>query len=104
MKLRVTETQAAHAGLMEDLLEREYRPSEAKRVGTQGSKRLMQLVVAVVLIIVLILFRGAGNIPDIPARPYLSPFVTSFSNEIETLPSGSAVLLAVDYEPDIPAK
>ncbi len=98
-KLKVTETQAQHAGLMEDLLEWEHRPSEAKRVGAQGSKRLMQLVVAVVLIAVLILFRGAGSIPDIQGRPYLSPFVTSFFKEIESLPSESPVLLAVDYEP-----
>ncbi len=99
VKLKVTETQAAHAGLMEDLLERENRPSEAKQIGAQGSKRLMQLVVAVVLIVVLILFRGAGTLPDIPGRPYLAPFVTSFFNAIETLPAESAVLLAVDYEP-----
>ena len=99
VKLKVTETQAAHAGQMEDLLERENKPREAKRVGAQGSKRLMQLVVALVLIVVLVLFRGASSIPDIPGRPYLSPFVTSFFNEIETLPSGSAVLLAVDYDP-----
>jgi hypothetical protein len=99
VKLKVTETQAQHAGLMEDLLEREHKPSEARRVGTQGSKRLMQLVVALVLIVVLIIFRGAGNISDLPGRPYLSPFVTSFFNEIESLESGSPVLLAVDYEP-----
>ncbi len=66
VKLKVSETQAAHAGLMEDLLQRENKPSEAKRVGAQGSKRLMQLVVALVLIVVLVLFRGAGSIPDIP--------------------------------------
>ena len=59
VKLKVTETQASHAGLMEDLLQRENKPSEAKRVDTQGSKRLMQLVVALVLIVVLIIFRGA---------------------------------------------
>ena len=98
-KLNVSETQAAHAGLMEDILQRESKPSEAKRVGTQGSKRLMQLVVALVLIVVLIFFRSAGSVPDIAGRPYLSPFVTSFFNEIEILAPESPVLLAVDYEP-----
>lgn len=99
VKLKVSETQAQHAGLMEDLLEREHKPSEAKRVAAQGSKRLMQLVVALVLIVVLIIFRGASNIADIPGRPYLSPFVSSFYQEIEALDTEAPVLLAVDYDP-----
>jgi len=98
-KLKVSESQASHAGLLEDLLQRESKPSDAKRVGLQGSKRLMQLVVAVVLIVVLLLFRGAGNITDNPGRPYLSSFATAFHQEIEDLPNEAPVLLAVDYDP-----
>lgn len=98
VKLKMTETQAAHAGMLEELLKNENKPSSAKRESAQGSKRLMQLVVALVLIVVLIIFRGAGLV-DTPSRPYLSPFVTPFYDQIESLAAGSPVLLAVDYDP-----
>jgi hypothetical protein len=99
VKLKMTETQATQSGLLEDLLKAENKPRKAKREGTQGSKRLMQLVVALVLIVVLVAFRGVGGLIQSPGRPYLSPFVTPFYNQIEGLVANTPVLLAVDYDP-----
>ena len=98
-KLRMSETQASHAGLLEELMKAENKPRSTKRENLQGSKRLMQLVVAVVLILVLMVFKGAGNLIDSPGRPYLIPYVTSFHEQIEKLTPGTPVLVAVDFDP-----
>ncbi len=98
-RLKVSENQASHAGLLEDLLRAENKPRSTKRENLQGSKRLMQLVVAVVLILVLVVFKGAGNLIDSPGRPYLMPYVMPFHSQIENLATGSPVLVAVDYDP-----
>lgn len=98
-QLQTTETQTAHAELLENLIQAENKPRQAKRQNTQGSKRLMQLVVALVLIAVLLTFRTAGNTIVSPTRPYLNPFILPFAEQIENLPANTPVLLAVDYEP-----
>ncbi len=97
-KLRISEEQEAHIGLLRTLLEREEQPESIPVPPPVTSQRLLRWLVALVLFAAVAwpLFTGSdGNIlPQVPP-----PEVQGAFTQVDALSSQSAVLVAFDYQP-----
>ena len=99
VKLQMTERQRAYAGLLERTLgeESRFKPAPAKTVGV--SQRLIRVLIGLLLMVVMIslvvLTPAAAPAPDLVG----SPAVEKFNRAIESIPEGSVVLIAADFEP-----
>jgi hypothetical protein len=98
MRLRVTDKQRASAALLETVLEEEDKPRELQRERPGTPQAILRLLVGILLIAVIILsgglpVAGGAGAGDGPAN------MISFNQQLDTLPEGGAVLLAVDYDP-----
>ncbi len=97
-KLRISEEQEAHIGLLRTILEREEQPESAAAPPPVTSQRLLRWLVALALFAAVawpLLTGSDGNIlPQVPP-----PEVQGAFTQVETLSSRSAVLVAFDYQP-----
>jgi hypothetical protein len=98
MRLRVTDKQRASAALLETVLEEEDKPRELQRERPGTPQAILRLLVGILLIAVIILSgglpaAGGAGTGDSPAN------LISFNQQLDSLPEGGAILLAVDYDP-----
>lgn len=100
VKLRVTEKQRMHAALLENLLGQEVQPQVLPRERSQAPQILMRVLVALFFVLAL-----AGSLlvslQLAPAPTFYPPEVIDLYDQVEALPAGATVLMAVDYEPGL---
>ncbi len=95
-KLKTSEKQREHAELLDALVSGESQPQQVQREFVQAPQRAMRIGIGLLLILVVVLTYLFGGVPANPAAPVE---VLNFNNAVGALPSGSTVLLAVDYAP-----
>ncbi len=102
VKLRVSEKQRVHASLIESLISEETQPQSIPAERSEAPKRLLRFLVAAVLILAVLL-PMLNFLPAFPSNMLpqeLIDFQRILSDET-VIPQGSAVLLAVEYEPGL---
>ncbi|NMB88301.1 MAG: hypothetical protein GYA17_08060 [Chloroflexi bacterium] len=97
-KLQVTERQRLHATLLENLIEQEDTPRPLVGETIQVPQLMLRILVGVVLILALLIPILLGGQPVAVDAP-LTAEVGAFHSQVESLPEGAPVLLAVEYEP-----
>ena len=99
VKLQVSESQKAHADLVEEMIKSEGQAGEIPSRRVLGSQQLLFIGIFVVLLIALIwpVARGSQD----TALPFFTQEVFETSSLIGNLPGNAPVLLAVDYEPGL---
>jgi hypothetical protein len=97
IKMQVSDTQQLQAELLRGLVEGEGQPQALRGRPAISSQEFIRLFIAVLLIFPL-LFAVLTGTPqfDLPAP---SPEVDAAGKQIDALPAGAPVLLAVDYQP-----
>jgi hypothetical protein len=98
IKLRVTEEQQARMQMMEELLADEGKPKPLPVQRAITSQYIFRLVIAVVLLLPVVWMVISKSQQTSPPQPGNIPGVVDFTQRIQMLPSGSAVLVAFDYE------
>lgn len=103
VKLRVSEKQRVHASLIESLISEESQPQAVSAERSEAPQRVLRFLVAAILILAVLL-PMLNFLPALPAATILPQeliaFETTLSDEA-VLPRGSAVLLALEYEPGL---
>ena len=97
LKLQVSEKQRAHAAMLENLLEEEKRYSTVKPSRMRASQRALRMLIGVLLIVIILL--PLLGFPQAGIKVGQIANVGAFYREIEAVPAGASVLLAVDYAP-----
>ena len=100
-RLKVTERQRTHASLLQNVLDLEAQPFAVSTEPSQTPQFLYRLVVAAVLILALLagmFLRGTNLFPP-PVPGSSDTGLLALYNEIESVPPGAPVLVAVDFEP-----
>jgi len=98
VKLQVSERQRVHAALLEGMISDETNPRPISQARSGVSEWLLRFVLGLILIIALayplITFQPTANAPilEIPTAN------RNFYSQVEGLPAGAPVLLAVDYQ------
>lgn len=103
IKLRVSEKQRVHASLIESLIGEETQPQPIPAERGQAPKRVLRFLVAVVLILAILL-PMLNFLPAFPSSDILPQELVSFGQimgDTTAIPDGSAVLLALEYEPGL---
>ncbi len=103
VKLRVSEKQRVHASLIENLIGEETQPQAIPPERSEAPKRLLRFLVAVALILAILL-PMLNILPAFPASDMLPQELVAFEQVMSdetVLPQGSAVLLALEYEPGL---
>jgi len=98
-KLRVSESQRAHADLLESILEQENQSKNIRTENLQTPKWMVRLIIAALLIGVLVLPMLISPFSNPLALSYPAESVTSFYQQVESLAGGAPVLVAFDYDP-----
>jgi hypothetical protein len=98
IKLRVTDEQRARVEMMEALLADEQKPKPLPSQPILTSRNIFRLVIAAVLIIPIAWMIVTESQKTSAPQPGSIPGVVDFSEQIRTLPDGTPVLLAFDYE------
>ncbi len=100
-RLKVSERQRTHASLLQNVLDVEAQPFAVPSEPSHTPQYLYRLVVAVVLILALLggMLMGGINLFPPPVPGQSDAGLLALYNEIESVPPGARVLLAVDYEP-----
>jgi len=99
-RLRVSERQRSHAAILQGILDAEPIAKEIPAVPSQAPQYIYRLVIAAVLIVAILAGMVVTDLKIFPA-PRPTPADTgllTLYNQIESLPPGAPVLLAVDYE------
>jgi hypothetical protein len=96
MRLRVSDKQRASAALLEMVLEEESKPKELQREKTGTPQAIMRLLVGILLITVILL---SGGLTNVGSQPASSVNAIKFTQQLDSLPIGGNVLLAVDFDP-----
>jgi hypothetical protein len=103
VKLRVSEKQRVHASLIESLISEESQPQTVSAERSEAPQRVLRFLVAAILMLAVLL-PMLNFLPALPAASILPQeliaFETTLSDEA-VLPRGSAVLLALEYEPGL---
>jgi hypothetical protein len=102
-RLRVSERQRSHAAILQNVLDMESIPREIPPTPSQAPQYIYRLVIAAVLMVALLagMVFTDGQI-FAPPRPAASDTgLNNLYQQIESLPLGAPVLLAVDYEPGL---
>ncbi|GAP15373.1 hypothetical protein LARV_03159 [Longilinea arvoryzae] len=103
VKLRVSEKQRVHASLIESLIGEETQSQAIPAERSEAPKRVLRFLVAIVLILAILL-PMLNILPSFPAPDILPQELVAFEQVMsdETIiPQGSAVLLALEYEPGL---
>ena len=98
-KLQVSESQRAHADLLEGVLEQENQPKSIRSESLQTPKWIVRLIIAALLIGVLAMPMLFRPFSDPLALSYPAESVTSFHQQVELLAEEAPVLVAFDYDP-----
>lgn len=102
LKLQVSETQQAHAGLLAELIEEEGAPRPLPQPPILQSQSLLRMVIALILLGV-ILFSSLSGLPAAGAPPLESQVFVA-SQLVAGLPPEAPVLVVVDYSPAFSAE
>lgn len=99
-KLRVTESQLAHADFLKNLLAVEGKPEPIPEPSLVSSQRALRWLTAFILTIVIgfVVIGGSQFVP-LPDRGAIPDTTIAASKTISALPNEAPVLLAFDYEP-----
>ena len=99
-KLRVSERQHLHAGLLQKVLDAETQPTTITMESSGAPQTIYRLVIALVLTLALLLgliFKDVSLFPA-PVPTSADKGLLNLFKEIESIPAGAPVLVAVDYE------
>lgn len=97
LKLQVTEKQRAHAAMFENMLEEEQRVTPVRRGAQRAPQRLVRAVLGLLMIAVILL--PLLGIPPAGVKVGQVADIAGLYETVEALPSGSSVLVAVDFAP-----
>jgi hypothetical protein len=98
IKLRVTDEQQARMQMMEELLADEGKPKPLPAQHVITSQNILRLIIAIVLLLPMVwMIIGKSQQTSMP-QPGNVPGVVDFTQGIQNLPAGAAVLVAFDYE------
>ena len=103
VKLRVSEKQRVHASLIESLISEESQPQAVSAERSEAPQRVLRFLVAAILILAVLL-PMLNILPALPAATILPQELIAFETILSdnaVLPRGSAVLLALEYEPGL---
>lgn len=103
VKLRVSEKQRVHASLIETLISEESQPQAIPPERSEAPQRVLRFLVAAILILAILLPRF-NFLPALPSATILPQELIAFEATLadeSLLPRGSAVLLALEYEPGL---
>jgi hypothetical protein len=99
-KLRVSERQHLHAGLLQKVLDAETQPTAITMESSGAPQTIYRLVIALVLTLALLMgliFKDVSLFPA-PVPSSADKGLLNLFKEIESIPAGAPVLVAVDYE------
>jgi hypothetical protein len=103
MRLRVSDKQRASAALLETVLEEESKPAQLERERPGIPQAILRLLVGILLIAVIILSGGLSDVGSQGAnRGSIS--AVSFNRQLDALPIGGTILLAVEFDPGYSAE
>ncbi|MCE1254214.1 MAG: hypothetical protein LWX83_11785 [Anaerolineae bacterium] len=97
-KLHVSERQRVHASLLESIMADSGRQQVSTKKG-KDRQWIPRLVIGLLLLLVTAAFLFAGGAQNNTSRDLPSIEAIRFANAVESLPEGSSVFLAVDYQP-----
>jgi hypothetical protein len=102
IKLQISESQQAHAKLVNDLIKAEGRSQPIPRDKFFSTQRVLRWVIAMVLIAVigLVVIMGTQQVP-LPDPTTIPAEVLDTSRQISNLSAGAPVVVAFDYEPGL---
>jgi hypothetical protein len=97
-KLKVTERQKVHAGLLEELFNERFAPLQGSRKTRDKSQGYLRIIVAIVILLA-ILWSILWTRENRAETPAIHPETTEVQRLVNNLPASSKVLLAFDYDP-----
>ena len=100
VKLVVSEKQRTNAALLQTLLAVETEPQKVTRERPSHTHRALRIMIALILIVAVGLPIGMGGTVT-PLLTYPGPPTSMMAQSINTLPAGSTVLVAVEYDPGL---
>lgn len=102
IKLRVSDNQQAHAGMLEELIKNEETVEEIPERARISSQHILRIGIFIILLLAVIwpVLTSSKNIP----LPGLVPEIFETRKIVDTISSGAPVLLAVEYEPGLSAE
>jgi hypothetical protein len=98
IKLRVTDEQNARVEMMQELLANEEKPTPLPSQPIITSRNIFRIIIAVSLLLPIIWMIISGKQNTTLPQTGDIPGVVDFTQQIQNLPSGAAVLVAFDYE------
>ena len=98
IKLRVTDEQKARVEMMEELLAGEDKPTPLPAQPIITSQIIFRVIVAASLLLPIFWMIIFGKQDAAPPQTGNIPGVVDFTQQIQKLPTGAAVLVAFDYE------
>jgi hypothetical protein len=98
IKLRVTDEQKARVEMMEELLADEDKPTPLPTQPILTSRNIFRIIIAVSLLLPIFWMIISGRQDATPPQTGNIPGVVDFTQQIQKLPTGAAVLVAFDYE------
>jgi hypothetical protein len=98
IKLRVTDEQQARMQMMEDLLANEGKPKPLPAQHAITSQNIFRFIIVIVLLLPMIWMVISKSHQTSTPQPGNIPGVVDFTQRIQILPAGAAVLVAFDYE------
>jgi hypothetical protein len=98
IKLRVTDEQNARVEMMQELLANEEKPTPLPSQPIITSRNIFRIIIAVSLLLPIIWMIISGKQNTTLPQTGDIPGVVDFTQQIQKLPSGAAVLVAFDYE------
>lgn len=105
LDLQASEKQRLQSALFERMLVEEAQPAAAPAARGIPRQAWLRLVIALLLIgLVLAALLADGANPFAGLHPAAPAAAASFYHQVEALPAGAAVLLAVEYEPGFAAE
>jgi hypothetical protein len=93
VKLRISEKQRTYITQMEQLLGDENKPQNVKPETPWSPQWIVRAALAALLILAIVFSVPPSSVPQAPLE------MLTFSNQVEKLPDGAPVLLALEYDP-----
>lgn len=102
IKLRVSDSQQAHAGMLEELIKNEGTVEAIPERARISSQHILRIGIFVILLLAVIwpVLTSSVNVP----LPSLAPETLEARKIVDTVSGGAPVLLAVEYEPGFSAE
>jgi hypothetical protein len=99
IKLRVSDNQQAHAGMLEELIKNEGTVESVPERARISSQQVLRLSIFIILLLAVLgpVLTGSQNIP----LPALAAETLETRQIVDAISGGAPVLLAVEYEPGL---